>query len=226
MVITKKHKNMVARRIVSAILCFASFSGAASCHSEPEDVELENGFEEIPYWLFSEWQLWNTALRTTSKKAISKQIDVYYGSLEFLRSNELKEGSDLNQILTFTLTRNVYQNDRDNIYDKDPITLNILLFDIQLSELIDGKMMLQDHYMTDIITAEDLYPVESDGVVTYNFTIKPKYEEEMKLYIPNYAFENNMIKTYDSAMFYYGIDSKGMISISVPEPYGDIVCIN
>lgn len=239
-----KNKKSLTK-LASSLLCLGFLFGIASCSNstneilfddnsntestndiQEEDVVIEYGFNLNFGHIRSEWDEWNIAVRATTGKATSKEVEVHYGHDRFLPVENLTDESDLNQKLRFTLIRNVYNSYGNSSVETKIRSTTIKTIEEKSSYFLSDTFVFRDNnHVIDTINTDDLFNVESDGFVLYEFIIVPAEDEELKLYRERLGkiYSDDRIRKVGAGALYYGIDSERKISLSVPkEPDGNI----
>lgn len=143
--------------------------------------EIRSGFDEgrgcLPIAIKYDW---HTAAKTNTKKETEKIVDVYFGpDFSFTDLIKLSPESDLSQTLNLKLIRNVYNE--NGIFDKYLISSTVIYtISNSIASFIKGRFYSEYSHFKDVLDANDLK--NKEGHISYSFVLKPKDDEEIKLY--------------------------------------------
>lgn len=176
--------------------------------------EIRSGFDEgrscLPINIIYDW---HTAAKTNTKKETKKNIDVYFGP-DFTVPDRVKFSpeSDLSQTLNLKLIRNVYNE--NGIFDKYLISSTVIYtISNSIASFIKGRFYSEYSHFKDTVDANDLN--NKEGSITYSFILKPKDDEEIKLYEPGDEEKESMygekITEMVHASFKFSVDWKKRI---------------
>lgn len=206
-------KCILSALILITAITYTSLEISDLKSEDLEDMDDGPNCEPMEFWS----SCWGTGIASTSKREYSKKINVYFGqNFRELLDEQIGEDTDLNQILTLTLVRNVAEN-----FVTSPsqiIKTPIYSFDSSLSYFLGKDFYYMENYFTDTITISNLYNSKKEGVITYDFTIFPKNQDELKFYPKRYIARLNTIESAGfQGRILYSIDFRGKIAFEIAE---------